>query len=377
MLDYLGVPFSQQGRTVGENRELLDKFRGVKPDEYEKAYQIVVNHMAPSGEGAKNATNCTYHDLVKMASDVLGDQEFRVISDLKVDFKNMSKELSAELMEYAKTSIDAATKRFETIRVEVGNNKPITIDGPVPECFKSLLDLAAERVNILQVGPAGCGKTHNSYLVAHAMGLDFASQSCSAGVSESSFAGWLLPTGDNGKFSHVESEFIRIYEKGGVFLFDEIDAADPNVLIFINQALSNGTFYLPQRFGNVKVKKHKDFVAIAAANTFGSGADSMYHARNALDASTLDRFKIGTVVVDYSSIVENALINPVVLEWGIKTRAIINKHRMRKIMSTRILLDATKMVDNKSWDMKKVRDVYYSDWSADERKLIERDSTWT
>jgi hypothetical protein len=37
-------------------------------------------------------------------------------------------------------------------------------------------------------------------------------------------------------------------------------------------------------------KRHPDFVFIAAANTFGMGANDRYVGRNRLDAATLDRF---------------------------------------------------------------------------------------
>jgi hypothetical protein len=38
------------------------------------------------------------------------------------------------------------------------------------------------------------------------------------------------------------------------------------------------------------IERHKDFICIAAANTFGMGANRVYVGRNQLDAATLDRF---------------------------------------------------------------------------------------
>jgi len=43
-------------------------------------------------------------------------------------------------------------------------------------------------------------------------------------------------------------------------------------------------------FPDKKVERHKDFYCIAAANTYGSGADREYIGRNQLDAASLDRF---------------------------------------------------------------------------------------
>ena len=204
--------------------------------------------------------------------------------------------------------INEAKKEFVTIRVQVGKAKPKKVKGPLPRQFKRLCQLVSARKHILMVGPSGCGKTHIAGVLADAMNMNFAAQSCSVGVSESNFVGWLLPMGENGKFVHVSSEFIRIYEEGGIFLIDEMDNADPNLLVFLNMALANDGFYLPQRPEKPFVKRSPDFVAVAAANTFGGGADVLYSSRNALDAATLDRFRIGTVAMDYDPNVEENLI---------------------------------------------------------------------
>ena len=126
------------------------------------------------------------------------------------------------------------------------------------------------------VGPAGCGKSHLAEQIAKALGLRFGSISCSAGMSEGQITGRLIPTGDGGRFEYQRSQFVEFYEEGGVFLLDEIDAADANVLLVINQALANGHLPVPNRTTNPQAKRHPDFVLIAAANTFGNGANRMY-----------------------------------------------------------------------------------------------------
>ena len=104
------------------------------------------------------------------------------------------------------------------------------------------------------------------------------------------------------------SQFVEFYEEGGLFLLDEIDAADANVLLVINQALANGHLPLPNRITNPQAKRHSDFVLIAAANTFGNDANRMYVGRNQLDESTLDRFRIGQVVMDYDRELEKSIL---------------------------------------------------------------------
>ena len=98
--------------------------------------------------------------------------------------------------------------------------------------------------NLLMVGPAGSGKTTLAKDVAEALGLDFGFISLSAGVTETHLFGRMLPQAD-GTWGYVESVFVRIYRNGGVFLLDELDAADANVMVSINAALANGVLCNP------------------------------------------------------------------------------------------------------------------------------------
>lgn len=249
----------------------------------------------------------------------------------------------------------------------VGKKKP---KGIVPTVYERVLQLAAQGINTLLVGPAGCGKTHLGSMVADGLNRRFSSISCSAGMSESQLAGWLLPTGAAGKFEYVPSPFIDMYENGGVFLLDEVDSSDPNTLTFINKALANAGFYVPQRFKSPCVQKHPHFTCIAAANTFGTGADAQYVGRNALDAATLDRFAVGTVYMDYDPAVEEALVEPAVLTWGRMIRDRIRAHKLRRIMSTRVMLDITVMVRSHKWDEEQWSKGYFAAWSVEEIRKV-------
>jgi hypothetical protein len=80
--------------------------------------------------------------------------------------------------------------------------------------------------------------------------------------------------------------FRKAYENGGLFLFDEIDASYPQAVLAFNAALANDFMDFP----DMRVKRHENFFCIAAANTYGSGADRQYVGRNQLDAASLDRF---------------------------------------------------------------------------------------
>jgi len=96
----------------------------------------------------------------------------------------------------------------------------------------------------------------------------------------------------------------------------------------------------------------------------------MYSARNILDAATLDRFKVGTIFVDYSEQIEKELIDSEILVWGQKVRKEIQQHRLQKIMSTRFLNDATDMAQEADWSLQDIADSFFADWSPEEKAVL-------
>jgi MoxR-like ATPase len=109
-------------------------------------------------------------------------------------------------------------------------------------------------------------------------------------VSESALTGWLLPIKEGSTCAYVPSPFVTAYEEGAyVFLFDEVDAASPDMLVILNGALANGGFTVPQRFTAPYVRRGDDLSLMGAANTTG-GADDSYSARSPIDKATLNRF---------------------------------------------------------------------------------------
>lgn len=152
-------------------------------------------------------------------------------------------------------------------------------------------------LNTLLVGPAGCGKTFAAGQLAEALDLQFGHLCLTAGASETWLFGRQTPNG------FIEGVFSKLYKNGGVFLADEFDAADPNLLLSINTALANGQMYNP--ISGEEIKRHESFVFIAACNTFGKGGNHVYTGRNRLDAATLDRFI--TLQVDYNEAVEESI----------------------------------------------------------------------
>lgn len=164
------------------------------------------------------------------------------------------------------------------------NGETRKVEGAHHKLTPLLIKVLSTRINGKRpsawlAGPAGSGKTTAAEQVAKALDLPF--YSTGAIQTEYKLTGFVNAEGEI-----VRTPFRDAFEHGGVFLWDEIDGSNPNALVAFNQALANGHCAFPDKM----VEKHKDFVAIAAANTFGSGATVQYVGRNRIDAATLDRF---------------------------------------------------------------------------------------
>ncbi|GAB3272892.1 hypothetical protein GCM10027347_44870 [Larkinella harenae] len=169
------------------------------------------------------------------------------------------------------------------IEVKLGDKEAKEVKGKTHKEFKNLLQHAAIRDNVMLVGPAGSGKTTVCQQVAEALELAFYCKSVCAQTSKAELLGYCDANGN-----YVTTEFRKAFEDGGLFVLDEVDAGNPNVIAVLNSALANEYC----AFADKMVKKHEDFVLIACANTFGLGADRQYVGRNQLDAATLDRFSV-------------------------------------------------------------------------------------
>jgi len=130
-------------------------------------------------------------------------------------------------------------------------------------------------------GMPGGGKSHAVEAVAEAMGLDFASGSCSAEMSKfSDFLGIFNP--QSGEF--METDFIKFVRNGGLYLLDEVDRAPAGVSLFLNTLMANDTISLHGE----TVEVHEDFELVAAGNTEMRGRSKRYRA-GSQDVAFIDR----------------------------------------------------------------------------------------
>jgi len=227
-----------------------------------------------------------------------------------------------------RTELSKLTKVAE---IKVGKAPPVKLANS-HRMLPIVLQAAMAGASPFLVGPAGSGKTTLAQQCAEATGLKF--YSASRVTSEFKLLGFVDAHG-----ATVRTPFREAYEYGGWFLFDEVDASDPDAMTAFNAGLSNGFVDFPD--GLVKV--HKDFHAIAAGNTYGRGADRQYVGRNQLDAATLDRFQV--FEVDYDEQLEDELAGN--LDWSRYVQAIrrqIELQQVRHIASPRASIIGARML---------------------------------
>lgn len=247
------------------------------------------------------------------------------------------KAVSADsILEHAKEEMD----RFITdnygslpkkIKVELPDVNTKELEGLFHEKFEHILKLVTANIPTALIGPAGSGKNHTLEQIAEAIGLDF--YFSNAITQEFKLTGFIDA---NGRYH--ETQFFKAFKEGGLFFLDEMDASIPEVLLILNSAIANKYFDFPTG----RVQAHPDFRVVAAANTMGTGADSMYTGRQQLDAATLDRF--AQVPFDYDSEVEKQLSsNSELYDFVTSARQAIKEKGLRYTVSMRAIINASKI----------------------------------
>ena len=198
-------------------------------------------------------------------------------------------------MDRLNTKIEALQPKVTQIIVK--DRPAITLKGVQHKAFGDIMMSISARCNTFLVGPAGTGKTTMVSQVAEALNLGFHAENLTAATTEYALKGF-----KDANSNYVPTKLREFFQNGGVYLLDEIDNANPNVLGVLNSALSNGFMAFPDGM----VSKHPDFIAVAAGNTYGNGATAEYVGRNPIDGATLDRFAFFNVDIDES--VEDAML---------------------------------------------------------------------
>lgn len=166
-----------------------------------------------------------------------------------------------------------------------------------PGGMGAYLDALVEaRVDIYLFGEAGFGKSYWAKNLAKRRDVPYGFTPMTEGASVS----WLLGRVDAQGFK--PTKLLNIWQNGGVYLFDEADASDPNMLLVMNGPLASHLLENP--VDQESYVKSPDCILIFAGNTDGFGATEKYGARNAFDFSTFDRIRMGRAVIGYDPEVE-------------------------------------------------------------------------
>jgi hypothetical protein len=245
-----------------------------------------------------------------------------------------TKDLKTPLKKLAKDTLKAMKDEFLTENLIT----KFLVNGEVKDKlyhyqFQEVLLLARSKEPLFLYGETGTGKTALAFDVADALGLEAYSISANEQTSKVDFLGYY-----DANSRLIRTPFREAFEHGGVYIIDEIDAANANVLTVLNSALSNTQMSFPD--GNIK--RHENFLCICTANTIGDGESMNYVGRNQLDAATLDRFIMKKI--SYPTNIEIELVTKEVLDVAMELRKVYASTGSEEFISTRKILQAQKLV---------------------------------
>ena len=209
---------------------------------------------------------------------------------------NPSETLEA-IEEVVKKEVETSLKDFKpntgTKKIEILQGKKIiaTLENQ-PKEFESILQYASNNINLLLVGGAGTGKGTIAENIAKVLQADFFE--VPACQLEHQWEGFVDANGN-----YKATEFYLACKnasegKKTVLLLDELDCCDPCTLKHFNDCFERKWYRFPN---NEKLDFKENLILIAAANTFGTGANMQYIG-NQLDSSTLDRFTVKEISYD-------------------------------------------------------------------------------
>ena len=333
-LKYCGFKFTGKTPLGWSDAELNNAWNLVLANNGEES-PLPTPTPTPKEETPKMATPSTKS---KPQSGSLDDIIRQIVVDTVGDT-----DIIAPMMEEMASLKDAITKiQPKVTEIKIGDHETRKLDGIQHHMFSKVLANIASGVPSYLVGPAGTGKSTIAQNASQALGLEFRSKSCSSQSTESSLLGYMSATGD-----YVGTGFREAFEHGYVYLLDEVDNGNANILTVLNSALSNNFMAFPDGM----VKRHENFVLIATANTFGHGATAEYVGRNPLDAAFLDRF--ASLTIGYDNEVEEAMLQSVGLDAILATKwlAVVRQCRqnatdygLRVVVSPRATVHGAKML---------------------------------
>lgn len=161
--------------------------------------------------------------------------------------------------------------------------------GKTHKDYEKLLKIIEIGLNVYIYGEAGNGKTHLCKQLAAGLNIPFYTLSVCSQTTKSDLIGYIDANGNK-----IETPLTIAAKNGGLFLLDESDGGNANVLNIINAITANHTISLHGE----TIEKHKNFRCIMSGNTILDGASRKYIGRNALDGALKNRFVFWNLGID-------------------------------------------------------------------------------
>jgi hypothetical protein len=227
--------------------------------------------------------------VAKVSEEQIKDIVTAIVDEKIANTKlSLSDEAIGQIRAIARVAAEVrATELAKPKVIEVHNQKTSEIIalGIQHEMFPKLLRAAQARtpdgfhLNIWLTGLPGSGKTHACKAVAKALGYEFEAESSLD--ADFKITGYRSPDGQ-----YQDTAFFRRFTQGGEILLDEIDNFSPSALLATNSATGNSFAQFPHGH----FQRHKDFLVMSCANTWGLGATGDFVGRTRQDAASLDRY---------------------------------------------------------------------------------------
>lgn len=286
-------------------------------------------------------------------------------TSMKVNLGRLKTDIASHFEEFRTRLLEEVTKLPPRILNIVANDVHVSTTDKHFK-FIELVRILSTSYNerslpVYVFGPAGSAKTTAAHQAAEALSQRFAAQAVCVQTSKFDLIGGYNAHGD-----YVTTMLRDFVENGGVFLLDEIDNGNPNVLAVLNSIIEQDIVPFPDKM----VSKHKDFKLIAAANTIGAGADRQYVGRNQLDGATLSRFVY--LEWPYDEKLEKQLAGKY-QQWCRFVQLLryeVNKTNMRCIISTRAVIQGAALFGaGFDWDYVANATIFHRMSNEDKAKL--------
>lgn len=288
------MPRNYKVLAEGETSRYMEYVLAVpSPDQIERYKEKFPAPNRPQWRRREDAPpSVSTKEIMEIASKVFVEQAETLGETIS---KSVSKEIG-DLGEAVKAEVmkDLHIPRVVEIRRP---DKTVTITGAHP-ILPDVVSVLSSGCNCMVVGPTGSGKSHLSKQVAEALGVSylFTPQA----LSKFDLTGIRDATG-----TYHPSPLREAWDGNSLHVFEEFDAFDEQAALAANLATSNRTMQFadsprPRPIG-------ENVYLMAAANTWGNGADREYVGRNQMDAATPNRFVI--LEMDYDRTLETSLAN--------------------------------------------------------------------